>query len=182
MFILLFLNIGKKSWQFFVLLLYFLCESLLYFFLFYLIWFILKKIIFIFLFSFYFIYNVLAIYLNFYFYVANVFFDFFKFLIFLDIHQRNVFGIFLLLSIYLFSIKTFTYIFIFMMRKAYKYFFNFFKIYFNDNYKKVTASIFFFWLYLTKFLRIKHYKAVIFFIYVCYITIVINLLCMNFNP
>lgn len=187
MFILLFLYIGKKGWQFFVLLLYFLCELFYYFFLFYVICFTLKKIIFIFLFNFYFCCNVLAIYLNFYFYVLIVFFNFLKILIFSDIYPRNIFSIFFLLLFYFLLIKIFIYCFVFITKNICHYFLNNFinsiLITFSNVYKKPkTSKIFFCWFYLTKFLRIKHYKASIFFIYVCYLSVAIHLLWMNFNP
>lgn len=194
MFVLLFLNFCKKNWKYFVLLFLFFYELLYYYFLFKLFFFGVKFIVRFILFNLNFLFNIFSIYLNFYYYffiyIVTVLFDLTKMCFLHLAFQQNVFILFIFTIFFLFLIKIFIYLFILINRKLLlifftnlKFYLSFVKNYLINDYNKVKHSILYLvWRNLTTFLRIKHYKASIFFLYVLYMGIVIYLFCMNFNP
>lgn len=189
MFILFLLYFCKNSWQYFVLLLFFLYELFFHYILFYLSIFGINKIINMLLFCLYFLFNIFSIYFIFYFYLCLYYFFvsvfFFKMFLHMFVDQQNIFILFFILFCYLFLFKLNFYLSFYLIKilvtLLYFKISNSYKIGFK-NYLNNDISFFYFWRNLTNFLRLKHYKASIFFLYTVYIIIIANLLFMNFNP
>ena len=199
MIILMFLNLVKRGWQFFVLFLKFLYKLAPYFLLLYVFFYTIIVILNIFKFCIYLCLNILYMYFYFYFgFLVVVYFiiiDFitaiFSFLFFLLQSYHSVFSLFFTLIFYFILLKSTLWFFVYVGKLIY----NLLNYYVFKHRHSVIKDIWDVvyeekkvpflstnWRQLTTFLRIKHYKATILMLYVIYLPFVLKLIFLEFNP